>query len=99
MSPHCSTRSAFDKNFRAKANSRNPRTTFTVLGHPPDFGCVFNQLGNKAKTAKGRARAAPNPPIPAVSCIAPPSAVSEPANSEPSKGPVQENETMLRLEP
>jgi hypothetical protein len=29
------TKSAFDKNLKAKANSRNPKTTFTVFNHPP----------------------------------------------------------------
>src|SRR5690554_1394738 len=97
ISPQPSTKSAFDKNFRAKANSKNPRTTFTVFSHPPDLGREFNQLGNKAKRAKGSAKATPKPPIPAVSCIAPPSAVREPAKSEPRIGPVHEKETIAKV--
>ena len=31
------TKSAFDKNFNANANSINPNTTFTVFIQPPDF--------------------------------------------------------------
>lgn len=32
------TKSAFDKNFKAKPNSINPKTTFTVFIQPPDLG-------------------------------------------------------------
>src|SRR5690554_4339686 len=97
ISPQPCTKSAFDKNFSAKANSKNPKTTLIVLSQPPDFGSEFNQLGKRAKRAKGKANATPNPTIPAVSCIAPPSAVSEPAKSEPKIGPVQENETIAKV--
>src|SRR5690554_8192375 len=92
ISPQPCTKSAFDKNFSAKANSKNPKTTFTVFNHPPDFGREFNQLGKRAKRAKGKAKAKPKPPIPAVNCIAPPSEVSEPAKSDPKIGPVHEND-------
>ena len=34
----CKTKSAFDKNLNASASSKNPKVTFTVLSHPPDFG-------------------------------------------------------------
>lgn len=64
---------------------------------PPDFGSEFNQLGNKANNANGNASATPKPAIPAVSCIAPPSAVSDPANNDPKIGPVQEKETKARV--
>ena len=92
----CITRSALDKNLNANASSKNPRTTFVVFNQPPDFGSEFSQLGNRANKAKGKANANPNPPIPAVSCIAPPSEDREPANNEPSIGPVQENETIAK---
>ena len=47
--------------------------------------------------AKGKAKATPKPVIPAVSCMAPPSEVSEPAKRDPKIGPVQENDTMARV--
>ena len=93
----CATKSAFDKNLNAKANSKNPKTTLVVFSHPPDFGKEFNQLGNSANNAKGSAKANPKPVIPAVNCIAPPSEDKEPANKEPKIGPVQENETIARV--
>ena len=91
--PQCVTRSAFERNLNARASSRKPRITFTVVSQPPDFGNELSKPGNKANKPKGSASARPKPAMPAVSCIAPPSAVSEPANNEPRMGPVQENET------
>ena len=91
--PQCFTKSAFDKNLKANANSKNPNTTLTVFSQPPDFGKAFNILGNIANNANGKPKAKPKPPIPAVNCQAPPSAVKEPANSDPNIGPVQENDT------
>ena len=64
--PQCPTKSEFDKNLNAKANSKKPKTTLVVFNHPPDFGNEFNQLGNSANKAKGNAKAKPNPLIPAV---------------------------------
>ena len=60
-SPQCSTKSALDKNLNASANSKNPKTTLVVFSQPPDFGSEFNQLGNKANKAKGKAKANPKP--------------------------------------
>lgn len=77
----------------AKATSINPKITFTVLSHPPDFGKDSNQLGKAANKAKGKANANPKPPIPNDNCIAPPSDDKEPANKEPKIGPVHEKET------
>ena len=65
--PQCPTKSEFDKNLKAKANSKNPKITFVVFNHPPDLGNEFNQLGNSANKAKGKAKATPKPLIPAVS--------------------------------
>ena len=93
----CKTKSACDKNLNANANSKNPKTTFTVFNQPPDFGKEFNQLGNSANKAKGKANANPNPVIPAVNCVAPPSEVKELANKEPKIGPVQEKETIAKV--
>lgn len=58
---------------------------------------ALSAFGNKAKSAKGKASANPNPVIPNVSCIAPPSEVKLPANKEPKIGPVQENETIAKV--
>ena len=91
------TKSALDKNLKAKASSKKPRITLVVFSHPPELGKDFNQLGNKANKAKGSAKANPKPVIPALSCMAPPSAVKEPASKEPKIGPVQEKETIAKV--
>ena len=91
---NCKTKSALDKNLKAKANSRNPKTTFTVLSHPPDLGKECNQLGNKAKSMNGKAKANENPSIPTIGAIPPLEAAS--TKSVPTMGPVQENETMAK---
>ena len=63
----------------------------------PDLGKAFKVLGNKANKPKGRPRATPKPSIPIDNCVAPPSAVIEPASKEPKIGPVQEKETIARV--
>ena len=80
--------------FECSASSKNPKITLVVLSHPPDFGNALSMFGNMAKSANGSPSAAPNPPIPAVSCHAPPSEDNELAKSEPKIGPVHENETI-----
>ena len=65
--PQCPTKSEFDKNLKAKANSKNPKITLVVFNQPPDFGNEFSQLGKSANKAKGKAKATPKPLIPAVS--------------------------------
>ena len=57
----------FDKNLKASANSTKPKSTFTVVNHPPDLGNDLSKFGNKANNANGNANAAPKPVIPAVS--------------------------------
>ena len=91
--PQCITRSAFERNLNAKASSIKPNTTFTVFSHPPDLGNELKRFGKSANKAKGNASANPNPAIPDVNCMAPPSADNEPASKDPKIGPVQENET------
>src|SRR5690606_28933931 len=91
--PQCSTRSALDKNLNASPSSRNPITTLTVLSQEPDLGNLFMKEGNAANKVNGSASARPNPPIPSVNWVAPPSELKDPARSEPRIGPVQENET------
>ena len=56
----------FERNLKASASSKNPRTTFVVFNQPPDFGNEFNQFGNNANNANGNAKANPKPVIPAV---------------------------------
>jgi len=95
--PQCDTKSALDKNLKAAATSKNPSTTFTEFNQPPDFGKAFIKAGKAAKMVNGKAKANPNPPIPAVNCQAPPSEVKDPANREPKIGPVQEKETKAKV--
>ena len=76
----------------AKANSKNPKTTFTVLSHPPDLGKECNQPGNIAKSINGKAKANEKPNIPTIGAT-PPFEVAS-TNSVPTIGPVQENETI-----
>ncbi len=65
----CNTKSAFDKNLNANANSKNPKTTLTVFNHPPDFGNQFNQPGKAANKANGIAKANEKPNIPTIGPI------------------------------
>ena len=89
---NCKTKSAFDKNLKAKANSRKPSTTLTVFNHPPDFGKECNHPGNIAKSMNGNAKASEKPNIPMIGAIPPLEAAS--TNSVPTIGPVQENDTI-----
>lgn len=93
--PQCSTKSAFDKNLNASANSTKAKTFFTVSSQPPLFGKDFNQLGKMANNANGNANAVPKPAMPAVSDHAPSDAV--PTSNVPSITPVQEKETITRV--
>jgi hypothetical protein len=88
---HCFTKSAFDKNFNAKANSKNPKVTFTVFNQPPDCGMEFNQPGKAANNPNGNASAVENPSIATIGPIKPPCADS--TNTLPTIGPVHENDT------
>ena len=90
---HPPIKSAFDKNFNAKANSRNPRVTFKVFIHPPDLGILLINFGKNAKIEKGTPNANPKPSIPKVNSVGP-LEFKEPASREPKIGPVQENETI-----
>ena len=58
------TKSTFDKNLKAKANSIKPKTTFTEFVHEPDFGSLVNTFGKKANRVNGTERAIPKPNIP-----------------------------------
>jgi len=94
-SPHCFTRSAFERNFIAIAISKKPNTTFTELSQPPALGSDCSKFGKIAKIVKGSARANPKPANPAVNGHEPCAAV--PASNEPSMGPVHEKETMASV--
>ena len=65
-------RSATERNLRAKASSRNARTTFTELSQPPERGNDCSIEGKMANTAKGMARAKANPNIPIAGPMATP---------------------------
>ena len=95
--PQCFTKSALERNLKASASSKKPNTTFTEFNQPPDFGNELSQLGNSANKAKGIANAKPNPPIPNVSCIAPPSEAKDPASKDPKIGPVHEKDTNAKV--
>src|SRR5690606_9419426 len=88
----CSTKSAFDKNLKANANSKNPNETFTVFIHPPERGIEFNQPGNMANNINGNAKANEKPNIPTNGAKPPLDAAS--TNSVPTIGPVHENDTI-----
>ena len=88
---NCKTKSALDKNLNAKANSKNPKNTFTVFNQPPDFGSEFIQPGKAANNVNGKAKAKENPNIPTNGAIPPMDADS--TNKVPTIGPVQENDT------
>ena len=49
---------------RARASSRKPSTTLTVLSQPPLLGMDLSMVGNMAKMVKGNARANAKPNIP-----------------------------------
>lgn len=89
-------KSTLDKNFNAKASSRNPKTTFTLFSQPPDFGRDFSMDGNIAKITKGTANAKEKPNIP----IAGPNRspfVAASTSKVPIIGPVHEKETTDKL--
>ena len=90
----CSTRSAFDRNLKASANSRKPRKTLTVLSQPPDFGRELSHPGKAAKMEKGRAMASENPSMLIMGAIPPWAAAA--TRAVPTMGPVHEKETMAR---
>ena len=90
----CKTKSALDKNLKAKANSKNPKETFTVFNQPPDFGIEFNQPGNIANNINGKAIANEKPNIPMIGANPPFEADS--TSKVPTIGPVQENETTAK---
>ena len=90
---HSPIKSALDKNFRANANSKNPRVTFKVFIQPPDLGIFLINLGKNDKIEKGTPKANPKPSIPKVNSVGP-LEFNEPASRDPKIGPVHEKETI-----
>ena len=86
--------SATDRNLNAKANSKNPKTTFTEFIQLPDLGKEFNQLGKAANSPKGKAKAVENPSI---TTNGPNLSVADCTIAEPIIGPVQEKETSAKV--
>ncbi len=80
-----------------KASIINPRTTFTELSHPPDFGILLITEGNSANIVNGSANASPKPNMPTVGLSTSPDAAS--TRRTPTIGPVQENDTITVVSP
>ena len=95
--PQFETKSAFDKNFKARANSRNPSMILNLLIQPPDFGIFFTILGKNDKNENGNASANPKPKIATVKSVAPESTVNDPTSKDPRIGPVHEKETIANV--
>ena len=89
-------KSATERNFNAKANSKKPKTTFTEFNHPPDFGMLCNMFGKMAKRLNGIDKAKAKPNIPIAGPTAAP-IVAACTNSVPMIGPVQENDTSTNV--
>src|SRR5690606_1893354 len=97
ISPHPQMRSALDRNFNAAASSTNPRTTFPVFIHEPDFGRRFSVLGNRAKKMNGSENVALKTTIPATGYAH--SLLAVAASSPPTNGAVHEKETSVSVSP
>ncbi len=81
-----------DKNLKAKANSKKPKNTFTVLSQPPDLGIELSQLGNIANNVKGNAKAIEKPNI--LTTGATPPVLADATKAVPTIGNVQEKDTI-----
>ncbi len=84
------------KNLRAKANSKKPNTTLTLLSQPPDLGKLFNQPGKMANKVNGKAKASEKPVIPMAGPSKAPR-VAASTSKVPMIGPVQLNDTNARV--
>ncbi len=83
------------RNFRPRASSINPSTTFTEFSHPPDLGMLLSQRGKKANRVNGNAKARENPSMPMMGSSTCP--LADATRIAPTMGPVQENETSTRV--
>ena len=61
--PHPLVISATERNLKARANSKNPSTTFTEFIQLPDLGKVLSQAGKAANNPNGNANAEEKPSI------------------------------------
>src|SRR5690606_34293673 len=93
--PQWYTWSAILRNLKARASSKNPKTTLTELSHPPDLGRLLSHSGKIAKSAKGMAKAKEKANIPKIGWIISPPA--EAISIEPTIGPVQEKDTSTKV--
>ena len=91
--PQRSTKSAFDKNLNANASSINPKMTLTTSNQDPDLGRFFSSFGNNAKIANGTPNPIPNPENAGVMNAE----FLALASTNPRIGPVQEKETMAKV--
>src|SRR5690606_31427097 len=83
------------RNLKAKASSKNPKTTFTEFSQPPDLGRLFSHSGKIAKSANGIAKAREKANMPKIGwMISPP---AEAIRIEPTMGPVQEKDTNTKV--
>ena len=80
---------------KPRATSTKPRTTFTELSHPPLFGNFFNIEGKNAKRVKGSANAVEKANIVMIGDHTSPDV--DLMSTEPTIGPVQENDTNTRV--
>lgn len=85
-------RSALDKNFNAMAISINPKETFKVFNHPPDFAILLSNPGKNANNANGNAMAKEKPRKPIIGPSLSFCCVTS-TNKFPIKGAVHENDT------
>src|SRR6056300_1380702 len=92
----CQTISAVERNFNAKASSKNPKTTFTVFIHPPDLGKDCSHPGKAAKSIKGKLKAREKPNMPMAGPSNSPEWLAR-TNKEPMSGPVQLKDTQASV--
>ena len=90
-SPQWYDKSAELKNLKAMPSSMNPSTTFSTFSQPPERGSDFSQVGNRANTINGRAKASENESMPSVGRSSSPLAAA--MATEPTMGTVHENDT------
>ena len=74
-----------------RATSMNPMTTFTEFSHPPLFGSFFSTEGKRAKRVNGSAKAIEKASIVTIGVQNSPEV--DLMRTEPTIGPVQENDT------
>ena len=84
------------KNFKDKAISNKPNTTFTEFNDPPDSGKELSQLAKTPNSMNGKASAIEKPNMITVGPIIDPEDKAC-TSDEPIIGPVQEKETKTNV--